>query len=146
MYVCRWSGLSPLSTYLHHVFLYGYLWMATNILLDVEYAVTGSSSSGKNRTSRSKSKPSKNSSGKGKGPAQEDIDEVDERDHQGYESRYSQNRSAAPQAEQMCKCLSEASVYRWHRPGSQSSLDWDPTTQQYYPYTQAGQGRQGPPI
>lgn len=84
----------------------------------VEYAVTGSSSSGKNRTSRSKSKPSKNSSGKGKGPAQEDIDEVDERDHQGYESRYSQNRSAAPQAEQMY---------------------WDPTTQQYYPYTQAGQ-------
>ncbi|WZH47482.1 uncharacterized protein QYS62_008627 [Fusarium acuminatum] len=106
----------------------------------VEYAVTGSSSSGgKNRTSRSKSKPSKTSSGKGKGPAQEDIDEVDERDHQGYESRYSQNRSAAPQAEQVCKCLSEAMVYRWHRRGSQNSLDWDPNTRQYYPYTQAGQ-------
>jgi hypothetical protein len=91
----------------------------------VEYAVTGSSSSGgKNRTSRSKSRPSKTSSGKGKGPAQEDIDEVDERDHQGYESRYSQNRSAAPPAEQQ--------------------MYWDPNTRQYYPYTQAGQADSTP--
>ncbi|KAM0481262.1 hypothetical protein ACHAP7_004841 [Fusarium lateritium] len=85
----------------------------------VEYAVTaGSSSGGKTRTSRSKSKPSKTSGGKGKGPVQEDIDEVDERDHQGYESRYPQQISAAPPAEQ---------TY------------WDPNTRQYYQYTQTGQ-------
>ncbi|KAM0354175.1 hypothetical protein ACHAPU_001210 [Fusarium lateritium] len=90
-----------------------------------EYAVAGTSSRTKSKSSRShtgssksKSKPSRTSGRKGKGPAQEDINEIDERGQQGYEGQYSQYKSAAPQAEQMY---------------------YDPNTRQYYPYSQTGQ-------